>query len=192
MILPKELAQAFIEHIDMAYLKYNENSGDKENYLSSAEHHMEHAFDISWSKGGTYGSCWDDELREASAEDEPDMEELDKFLSKYYPNLTDDQKYSIYCHIREEDTYDGDYYGGSTTQGNKSLSFESLANSLISIVYNNIDNDNLEIIDFDKLLEQHSNMVINMCLQDYPKLTLFKELRENLDNSKSSTKKIKI
>lgn len=192
MILPKELAQAFIEHIDLSYLKYYEISGDKENYLSSAESHMKNAFNISWSKGGTYGSCWSDELTEVYADEEPAMEELDKFLAKYYPNLTENEKNSIYSSVEENDDYDSDYYGGSTVEGKKSISFESLANNLISAIYNNLDNSSLDLIDFNELLEQHSNLVINICLADYPKVSLLKELNENLDNKKSSTKKLKI
>lgn len=192
MILPKELAHAFIEQIDLSYLQYNEKSGDKEGYLSHAEYYMKNAFNISWSKGGTYGSCWDDELRESHPDDEPSMVFLDDFLLKYYPNLTDDQKYSIYSCIEENDTYDSDYYGGSTTQGNKSLSFEALADCLILEVFNHLNNDSLELIDFNDLLKQHSTLVINMCVQDYPKLNLLKDLSENLDNNKGTTKKLKV
>lgn len=53
MILPKELAQALIEHIDLEYLQNNQRVVDKENYLLHVESHMKNAFNISWSKGET-------------------------------------------------------------------------------------------------------------------------------------------
>lgn len=118
------------------------------------------------------------------------MKELDKFLSNYYPSLSEDNKAFVYSWVVESDTYENDYYGGTTTQGNKSLSFEALASSLCQIVYKDKTNSDLEIIDFNQLVQEHANVVINMSLQDYPKLNLFKELSKNLESNKT-TKKIK-
>ena len=192
MIIPTEIAQAFIEYIDTSYLKYSPHSGSKEEYLSFAKNHMADAFTISWSKGGTSGSCWDEgpeDLQDVYEEDEPSMEQLDKFLEKYFPNLTQEDRYLINNKIESNDTYDGDYYGGSTTQGNKSLKFSLLADELIRIIYDKTDCD---LIDFNELLEEHSNIVINMNLDDYPKLQLNKELNKTLINEKINSRKVKL
>lgn len=180
MNIPKQLSEYLIEYIDLNYLSESPNSGDSESYLYFARNMMATDFSISWSKGGTYGSCWDGEEgpSEVSGQDEPSIEKLNSFINKHYPEMDSKYyKYILNC-MDEGETPDHDWYGGCTYEGYKNMSFYSFAQALIDTVYSNVDEN--EFINFEDLLNEHANIVINISACEYYKIALKKNLIKDL------------
>lgn len=189
--MPTQLAQNIIEYLDLFYLKNSPCSGDSEGYVSSMEYELEKHFDIDWSLGGTYGTCWDGDEgpREIEPSDEPYMERLQDFLDKYYPKLSyEDTKY-IKNSFSEKETSESDWYGGSTSHMYKSLHFDNLADYLIDLVYKGTE---YESIEFNDLLQKHSKIVIHLEECNYDKLALHKSLKIDLVNEKETSRISKI
>ena len=69
----------------------------------------------TWSLGGTYGNCWDNDLGYVSPDEQPaSFTELDELLENLCPQLTFLKYKELYrqCVIIEQKT-ENDYYGGS-------------------------------------------------------------------------------
>ena len=74
MILPKPLALIYIHFLDHSYLQRYSQSHSESDYLDYIKEKISPTFHVSWSQGGTYGSCWSDELSEVAEEHEPKLE----------------------------------------------------------------------------------------------------------------------
>ena len=89
-------------------------------------------FSKTWSLGGNYGTCYDDEKRPVHAEIEPDDGgELDGIISIFAPQCTFLQ-YKVICSsiMRSGETYHSDYYGGSTTDAYRGFNIRDLYDAL--------------------------------------------------------------
>lgn len=180
MNIPLELAENLLEHINLAFLAVDPYSHDSEQYMSSATYHMKNCFNISWSEGGTYGSCWNDKLTKVASEDEPEMTVLKDFFDKYYPDTQ--LSFEIESYVEYDSDSERDYYSGQTYTGRKHISFEQLADAIVAHHYQDCE----EFVDFDSLLYQHSTFVVNMSLEDYPNLKFKKELEEKISIKSTS------
>lgn len=98
--------------------------------IQHIEYYLSKGFETSWSLGGISNNCWGDSSP-VSAEIEPELPFLDEFFIEFYPQVSFMQ-YKIVNKLVSRDTYsDGDYYGGSTQNGKKSLSFADLSQGMI-------------------------------------------------------------
>lgn len=187
MIIPKKLSDNFIKLIDLKYLSQNPHYQDSEHYKNFAQDMLSDYFNVSWSLGGTRGSCWDEEgPRSVSPSDEPSMHNLTDFLTDYYPQLSHEDYLDIMRSVEEKETSEGDYYGGCMYEGHKSISFTTLAALLTSSQHTH----EYEYIDFNDVLEKHSHLVINMSIEDYYKIHLNEKLVDNLTKMSNNNKKI--
>lgn len=84
------------------------------------------SFQVSWSTGGTYGSCWSDTLTTASPDAPQELVCLDNFLAEYFPDISFMQYRSIINSVETTETRDGDYYGGCIYGIKKTLSYGDL------------------------------------------------------------------
>lgn len=187
MILPKPLALIYIHFLDNSYLKRYSSSNSESDYLDYIKETISKTFHASWSQGGTYGSCWDDELTEVAEEHEPDLEGLNNFLVQYFPDLPSDDYYEIKSCIHYDSSSDSDYYGGCTYTGHKSVGLEDIADVLTELLYK----EETDIIDFDDLVLEHSKIVPQLDINSYYKIDLYKDLKEGLEE-KNERKKMKI
>jgi len=89
-------------------------------------------FSTSWSLGGTRGNYVDSELESVSAELEPeDPNELDLILEGLCPTLSFMQYKGITREVMKRGEYeDGDWYGGSVTEGYKGFNIKDLYEAL--------------------------------------------------------------
>lgn len=102
-------------------------------------------YKTTWCLGGSYGD-YNGGISSASPEVETDLEGLDSFLIKHYPNVSFMQYKMIEKKIEKKNEYESDYYGGSITNGCKQLSFTDFSNILVS----------LGLIPVGKLIDNHS------------------------------------
>jgi hypothetical protein len=187
MLLPQKLADIFMEDIATAYLESSPFSGDTEDFFSSARSHMSTKFNISWSGGGTYGTCWDEDgPTEMSEDDEPEMTELDSFLEKYFSDF--DISYEIKLKADSHTDYENDWYGGQSSTNRKSISFYQIAEVLCSTIYK----DEVEYVDFETMLYDVAPEIINMGRGDYDKLIFRNHLNEEIEPKIVKTRKSKI
>lgn len=186
--IPQKLADNLIEYIDLDYLKNRYSQHTSEDYLSSVSYMNQQHFTIEWSGGGTYGSCFSDDLTEIIPEEEPVMANLNKFLEKYYPNLCVEDRLYIENYIIEKYENDCDYYGGSTVSYSKSLSIENLAEALALTVHKDEDTD----VYFYHLLQEHSEIISDVTYDTYHRLYLKKKLGKELSDTNDEVKKMKI
>ena len=96
--------------------------------------------------------------------------------------------HKIIHHNNHDSESESDYYGGRTATGTKNIIFEQLATAITEHHYKDFQ----DFVNFDSLLEEHSKIVINMSLEDYPNLRFKKSLEEQLYPSLISHKKAKI
>lgn len=187
MLIPQKLADIFMEDIAVTYLESSPFSGNLEDFFSWARDHMNNNFNISWSGGGTYGTCWDDDRpSEVLEDDEPEMTVLDSFLEKYFSVY--DISYEIKIKADTHTDYENDWYGGQCSTHHKCISFGQIAEVLFSTVYKN----ETQYVDFEEILEDMSLDIINMGTGDYDKLTFKNHLNEKFEQKKVKTRKSKI
>lgn len=86
-------------------------------------------FEVEWTMGGTYANYLGD-ISAASPEPEPEFDSLETFLENNFPEMTFMQFRSVMRSVEKGDTEHADYYGGSTSEGYKRISFDQLATSL--------------------------------------------------------------
>ena len=187
MIIPQKLADIFMEDIATQYLQTSPFSEDSEDFFSSVRHHMANKFNISWSGGGTSGSCWDtDGPTELVEEDEPEMLELENFVEKYFSDS--DILYDLKLKADTHTDYENDWYGGQSSTHRKGISFYQIAEVLSSTIYK----DDFDSIDFEQMLNDVSLDIIHMGQGDYDKLTFKSHLSKQLEQKPFKNKKLKI
>lgn len=187
MILPKPLALIYIHFLDMSFLTSYHRSNDENDYIAYIKDKLSDTFSVSWSQGGTYGSCWDDEIREVAEEHEPNLDEFDQFIEQYFSDVSVATYKVINSCVDYNSTSESDYYGGCTSTGHKSVNLNSLSDVLIDLLYK----DETDIIDFNDLILEHSKIVPQLDKDSYYKVDLYKDLKSNL-NEKEERPKMKI
>lgn len=86
----------------------------KEKVLSEGDEDGK-LYSDSWCGGGTWGNCWGGSGT-VSAEPPVDFTQLDDLLSKYKPDITFLQYKRLMAEcVETEESYEHDYYGGTTT-----------------------------------------------------------------------------
>lgn len=93
-------------------------------------HSWSSRFEVSWTTGGTYGNCWNDQLMPVSPSAPEELTSLDDFLTEYFPNITFMQYRNIINAVDTTETREGDYYGGCIYGICKTLSFGNLQDKL--------------------------------------------------------------
>lgn len=130
--LAKNLIDFFGNQWIESYCAYNQYTPAQahKNIRATINIWLAKGFETSWSLGGTSNNCWGN-TQTVGVELEPDLPMLDEFFMEYYPFIGFLQ-YKLITKAIVRDTYsDGDYYGGSTYNGKKSLSFADLSQALI-------------------------------------------------------------
>lgn len=95
-----------------------------------------HEIEETWSNGGTYGTCWDDDgPTKVYPEPEPEMKSLSQILRDIDPEMTQESVYIIEGFIDEESYNECDYYGGCIEQRTKTLTLDNLCAGLIAAGY---------------------------------------------------------
>lgn len=92
-----------------------------------------------WSKGGSYGNCWNSEQTMINAEDSLEFDLFDDLLIQINPNISYLQYKKIFgasCSIQE--TFETDYYGGGTTRAHHKCDLYKLYNVLKELKLINI------------------------------------------------------
>lgn len=86
---------------------------------------------MSWTTGGTCGSCWSDELDAVSSEKPNEFTELDNLLLEIAPKLTflEYKKIQEYC-VSMKEYSESDYYGGCVYYAYWSCNLEKLYEKL--------------------------------------------------------------
>ena len=84
-------------------------------------------FDVSWSLGGTSGSCWSDELTTISPSNPKELTEFDKLVEFWKPDMSFIQYKALKNAVVTKSTYEeGDWYGGCETYAKISCDFRKL------------------------------------------------------------------
>lgn len=135
-LIDKSLAKKLIDFFGQEwinnYSSYSHYTAEQaaKSAISHIEFYMTKGFEITWSLGGTSNNCWGDSYS-ISAEIEPELPMLDEFFMEAYPAIGFMQ-YKIVTKAVQRSTYsDSDYYGGSTENGKKSLSFSDFSQAMI-------------------------------------------------------------
>lgn len=159
-LLDQQLAQNLINFFGQSWL--NNYSSYHSHYTAeqaseSVIQHIDycfmHGFEASWSLGGTSNNCYGGS-DSVSAEIEPELPLLDEFLMEFYPQ-TSFMQYKIISKFIERSTHsDNDYYGGTTTNGNKKLDFSDLSQSLIKSQLI-VDYNEVYCSDMDDYINEH-------------------------------------
>ena len=109
----------------------------------------------SWSEGGTYGNCWDDELHEIAPEPPVEFTDLLEILKELNLDPKKVNIYDLYDEIIEDynitdiETYnESDYYGGSCDYSSYCIDVDNL----FEFLYNR------GLIDEDEILKTLSFM----------------------------------
>lgn len=115
----------------IAELKEKLNIIPWKDWRSNSEQNKKDRIGVSWSMGGTSGSCWDDTIITVSGDTEPNFIEIDLILDYYCPDISY-VKYKIMHNklINNDQGREGDYYGGCITYGYKYIYLEELFNWL--------------------------------------------------------------
>lgn len=88
----------------------------------------------TWSLGGSYGNCWDDELTYTSRDKPVEFEEFDEVLERICPNISFLQYKQIYKEfVVVKDYHVSDYYGGGETYAYYECDLEKLINKLVDM-----------------------------------------------------------
>lgn len=89
-----------------------------------------------WCTGGSYGSCWHNELSPVTPDDQPEFDELDELLNEICPTITFLQYKKIMSNCVElEEYYESDYYGGGCTYKRYVCDIKKLYNMLQEFGY---------------------------------------------------------
>lgn len=133
-MIPKILFTQLIENIiDTRYsdsISYTRFEKDVKHVLENLIKNT--PFEASWTLGGTLGGYSSDEKISVAPEVEPELDNLDDFLLKYYPTCSFLQYKKIIQKTNLTQHQDSDYYGGSTTQANKKLNIHDLSDVLLN------------------------------------------------------------
>lgn len=192
-ILHPQIANAFIKIIDKSFLAscYDESKKNSEEYIHFAQSTMDNFFEVSWSLGGTYGTCWDDEIREASEDDEPRMHRLIDFLKKNFFGLNNMEIEKICSHAQYREEGEHDYYGGQTTRAYKKIPFHLLGKLLNDKLFPNQDLWKKQVY-FDELLKERSEIIIQFDVKSYDLFLLNEKLKEQIPEYIEPEKKLKL
>lgn len=133
LLIDKQLAKNLIDFLANSWITEHSSYGyspkqASESVISYINHAIAKGFSISWSLGGTSNNCW---LHSVHAEVEPELPYLDEFFIDFYPQISFMQYKIVSKSVKFSTSYNSDYYGGSTSNGNKSLDFQSLSESMI-------------------------------------------------------------
>jgi hypothetical protein len=85
-------------------------------------------FSVSWNMGGTSGSCWNDKIDTVEGDMEPeDGPEFDLILAALTPSISF-MEYRVIQRevVKRKQKVQGDYYGGSITEGHKGFNIKDL------------------------------------------------------------------
>lgn len=94
----------------------------------------------SWSRGGTYGTCWGNGLHIIKAEEPLSFKEFDELMEKVCPNVSFLQYKKLErecCSIEEK--HIGDYYGGCETRAYHKCDLKKLFHMLTEMGYVDIE-----------------------------------------------------
>lgn len=112
---------------------------ESRNYYQKKEPEPSHQdrFLSKWTSGGiSGGSCWstkDTEYYSVKGDPEKELDGLDLFLSKHFPNISFIQYKRISKLIKHDSYTQYEYYGNSTEYSCKYLLFEDLYNVLVEL-----------------------------------------------------------
>lgn len=134
-LIDKQLAQNLIDFFANSWITTHSSYGynpkqASASVISHIGYAIKEGFSTSWSLGGTSNNCWGDS-HTVSAEVEPDLPYLDEFFIEFYPQVSFMQYKIVTKAVQTSTSSDSDYYGGNTTNGNKTLDFQSLSESMI-------------------------------------------------------------
>ena len=87
-------------------------------------------FSVSWSGGGTYGSCWDNELHPVSGSDPEVLTAHLEFLEQHFPNCTIGAVRAIQSAVVQYSGSEYDHYGGSVTKYSLEITREKIQDVL--------------------------------------------------------------
>lgn len=89
----------------------------------------------SWVVGGlTGGSCWGSNADQSvTAEEEPDFNQLDLFLEKYYPKITFLQYKKLAALVKVKEFTVGEYYGNYTEYRLFYVSFDDIIEAMAGL-----------------------------------------------------------
>lgn len=143
------IAEKFIDHIEDQFKSsyYNKTYKDAEHFFDRT---LKDGFSASWSLGGTWGNCWGGKGT-SSPDVEPEMTQLDDFLIKNFPQVSYMQYKIIARKIDTQTHGNHDYYGGSTQEATKTLSFNDLHDALLEA---KVVPDTDSKVNFTELLKQ--------------------------------------
>lgn len=84
----------------------------------------------SWCGGGTYGSCWSDELDEVCADEEKSLSAAINMIASNFIGYEDDISNNMFCKVLKTSDSDTDWYGGSTITWHLMLTFDDIVSSI--------------------------------------------------------------
>lgn len=108
------------------------NTKTHTNFISCMHYAFKSGFKTSWSLGGTTGNCYG-EKREASAQMETGLDQMDDFIMKNYPQISFMQYKMIERAITRDIKSDKDWYGGETQEASKQISFSTLSDVAVNV-----------------------------------------------------------
>ena len=108
----------------------------------------------SWSLGGTFGNCWNDQLTTLSPEPPQPFTEFDELLERICPNLTFLQYKKLERECTEIAEYeDSDYYGGTEYRAYHKCDLRKLYNLLDEMGYINLEELKEKILSMQEEVE---------------------------------------
>lgn len=135
-----DIVKAHDEWVPESYLteSTHQTTGEKAEALKARGrgYHEDYGsgltFSVSWSMGGTSGNCWNNNIDTCEPEMEPeDGPEFDAILEALTPELTFMQFRGIQREVfKRTQKTQGDYYGGSVTEGHKGFLIKDLYEAL--------------------------------------------------------------
>ena len=118
----------WIEENRVSYLYHLKQAS--EQIKAFITYSLRDGFSCEWSMGGTSNNCFAVVLHH-KAEEEPELETLDKFLGEFYPKISYLQYKSVHKHAETQFTNDRDYYGGSIKRAKKSIGHADIYAALL-------------------------------------------------------------
>lgn len=135
------ISQNFVDKILEDFIPFYQQNNSYDTDLTHAQfieqlvqRFSQPGFKVTWNMGGTWAD-YNGKMGSVSPDTEPEMNELDNFLIKHYPNMGIMHYRMIANAIEKTTEREGDFYGGSTTNGIKFLSYEKLNNLLVEHNY---------------------------------------------------------
>ena len=82
---------------------------------------------VTWSTGGCWGNCWNDELQQVVGDTPEELDAFDELLEFVKPDLSFIQyKRMAKVLVKSNESSEGDYYGGSSNYMTLSVDFGEL------------------------------------------------------------------